>query len=270
VNQAAWRVVGAAYLAALCLFSIAPLVVILVSSATGEGYIRFPPHSFGIRWYQEVLSSTAFRAPFVYSVAIAAATSILCGLLGTALAVGSTQPGFPARGLVQSIVLSPLLVAHVVLAIGLVTFFSARGWITAPYGILLGHVLITIPYMSRLVLTSLAMLPRNIQWASESLGASSLSTLLRVTIPSIAPGLIAGMVFAFLISFDEVTISLFLVRPEQVTLPVQIFNYVQNNADPIATTVSAIMILLSLLVVLALERRFGLLALLVGDVERRA
>jgi putative spermidine/putrescine transport system permease protein len=129
----------------------------------------------------------------------------------------------------------------------------------------IGHLLITVPYVLRLTLTSLRGMDPQLERASQSLGATSWQTTRYVVLPNIAPGLLAGVVFSFLISFDEVTISLFTGLPGNTTLPTEIFHIASQGSDPIVTAVSGIMILLSAALVLLAEKTVGVLKMIANE-----
>ena len=122
----------------------------------------------------------------------------------------------------------------------------------------LAHIIITMPFAIRLVSVSLAGIDRNVELAAHSLGASSWTTFWHVTFPLIRPGILAGAVFAFILSFDDVAVSLFLSSPGVMTLPVRIFVYIEQNYDPLVTAVSSLLILVAVVVVVLVERTVGL------------
>lgn len=263
-----WIIAGRVFAAAFVLYMLMPLVVIVVASFTDAGYVQFPPATFGYRWYGEVFRNRYLMEGLLFSVQIAGAVAIVSGILGIAAAVGISRSNFRGRDAIISLLTMPLAVPHVVLALALLQILAIVQISTAPWGLLAGHILITLPYVLRLTLTSLHDLDHQVERASYSLGASPWQTFRLVTLPMIAPGVIAGVFFAFLLSFDEVTISIFLAQPGQTTLPAQIFAIATHGSDPIITATSGLLIIVATGLVLLIERYFGALRLIVGGKAR--
>ncbi|MGV6876373.1 ABC transporter permease [Pseudochelatococcus sp. B33] len=256
---------GQIYAVLFSFFMLAPMIVVLVASFTADGYISFPPRSFGIRWYQAVLDDRSFMNALRFSVEIAVLTAAASGILGVLSAVVLVKPSFPGRSLLVSLAMMPLTLPHIVLAIALLQLFGRLAIPTAPYALLASHVLITAPYVLRLTMTSLGGLDPRLELASFTLGASRTYTLRHVIIPLGLRGILAGILFAFLLSFDEVTIALFTALPGKMTLPAEIFSYASQGADPIIAAASGLMIIISAAFVIIIERWFGVLRLIVGE-----
>ena len=246
-------------------FMLLPLAVILIVSFTNEGYVRFPPSSFGLRWYQAAIENHNFQQGLIFSLSTAATVSLLSGTLGFLAAMGLARATWPGASSIVGALTMPLSLPHVVLAIALLQLFGLVAIPSAPYGLVAGHVLITLPYVLRWTMTSLQGLDPALERASASLGATRGQTLRHVIIPNIMPGLMAGTVFAFLLSFDEVTISIFMSLPGKTTLPAEIFAVASQGSDPVVTAVSGLMILLSCAIVVLIERVFGVLRLISGE-----
>ncbi|CAH1658454.1 MAG: ABC transporter permease [Chelatococcus sp.] len=263
------RTGGRIYGILFCIFMLAPMIVVLGASFTGEGYISFPPPSLSLRWYQEVYHNDTFMRALRYSLEIAAITAAASGALGVAAAVVLVNRGIPGRGLLVTLATMPLTLPHIVLSIALLQLFGQFAVPTAPYALLAGHILITAPYVLRLTMSSLGGLDPRLELASYTLGASYAQTLVRVVLPLGMRGITAGLLFAFLLSFDEVTISLFTALPGAQTLPAEIFNYASQGADPIIASASGIMIIISALGVVAIELSFGLLRMIAGEERPR-
>jgi len=172
---------------------------------------------------------------------------------------------FRGRRVIEGLIMMPLALPHIVVAIALLQLFSLVAVPVAPYGLVAGHVLVTTPFVVRLAITSLADFNRQLELSSYSLGASPCQTFRYITLPLIAPGVAAGLVFAFLLSFDEVTISIFLALPGQTPLPAEIFNYASQGDDPIITAVSGLMVIFAVVLVLVVEWLFGVLRLMTHE-----
>lgn len=253
-----------AFAVAFSIYMLLPLGVVLLASFTSADYVQFPPVSFGWRWYGEVFQNRYLMDGLLLSVQVAAAVALISGVLGIAAAFAIARGRFPGRNAVVALLTMPLALPHVVIALALLQVFAMIRVATAPWGLLAGHVLITLPYVLRLTLTSLHDMDHQIERASFSLGATHWQTFRLVTLPIIAPGVVAGILFAFLLSFDEVTISIFLATPDNTTLPAQIFSIASQGSDPVITAASGLLIIIATALVLLVERYFGVIRLLAG------
>lgn len=267
MNANFWHAMRRLFAVLFSLFMLMPLAIILIVSFTNEGYVRFPPSSFGLRWYKAALENPYFTGALVFSIEIATFVAVVSGILGVASALVLTRYRFRGREAIVNVLMMPIALPHIVLAIALLQLFATVGVPSSPYGLVAGHLLITVPYVLRLTMASLSGMDRQIETASASLGASPWQTLRLVILPMIAPGAVAGILFAFLVSFDEVTISLFTALPGRTTLPAEIFNFASQGSDPVITAVSGVMILLAGGLVIVVERFFGVLRL-IGNEER--
>ena len=259
-----WRLGLWIFSVVFAVYMLMPLAVVVIASFTNAGYVQFPPTSFGVRWYQEVFRNEYLVSGFIFSLQIASAVAVISGISGVAAAFAISRSTFWGRDAIVATLTMPLAIPHVVLALALLQIFAFFQVPTAPLGLLVGHVLITLPYVLRLVLTSLHDMDHQIERASSSLGASRWQTFRLVTLPIIAPGVAAGIFFAFLLSFDEVTLSIFLTLPDKKTLPARIFAIASQGSDPVITATSGLLIMLATVLIVVMERYFGLLRLIVG------
>jgi putative spermidine/putrescine transport system permease protein len=260
-----WHFARRAYAVAFSVFMLMPLFIVLFVSFTDDGYVKFPPSSFGLRWYVAALNNSDFRSGLVFSLEIAIFVAAVAAVLGVSAALVLSRFRTLTSDAVTAVLTMPLAVPHIVIAIALLQFFGLLAIPSSPYGLVCGHLLITMPYVLRLTLTSIKSADRQLDRASASLGASTWYTIRRVTLPMILPGVLAGVIFAFLISFDEVTISLFTALPSRTTLPAQIFAFASQGSDPVVTAVSGLMIFLSSGIVILTERFFGVLRLIANE-----
>ena len=260
-----WHALRRAFAVLFCAFTVLPLAVILAASFTDAGYISFPPPSLGLRWYVAALQDSTMMSAFAYSLKIAVVVAALSGMIGVLGAVALAHHDFSGRDAILGVIMMPLALPHIVIAIALLQLVSIVSVPIAPHGLVAGHVLFTLPFVVRLTLTSLVGLNPQLAQASYSLGASAWQTFRRVTLPLIAPGAMAGIVFAFLLSFDEVTLSIFLSLPGHTTLPAELFNYASQGDDPVITAVSGLMIILATVLMLLVERFFGVLRLMSNE-----
>jgi putative spermidine/putrescine transport system permease protein len=260
LSRAAWRTL----IALIYLFLLAPLLVVLVMSFDTRPYLAFPPAGFSLASYAAVLRNSDFGH--------AAGASVLVGIVVAALALGAGVPAaltlgrgeWRGRGVAGGLFLSPLLVPHIVLAVGILLVLAPVGLLDTYTGLILAHVGITIPYVIRTVSLSLAGVDRSCEEAARVHGASPFATFRRVTLPLAAPGLVAGGAIAFLVSFDEAVIALFVANTHVNTLPLAIFRYIEFRTDPQVAALSVLLILASILIMLLIERGLGLRRTLSG------
>lgn len=242
----------------LYLFLLAPLLIVFVISFSSNQFLSFPPEGFTLDWYKALPEQRAFTEGMKVSLIVAAAVTVIVLLIGVPAALAIDRYKFKSTGAVLSFFLSPLLVPSIVLGLGMVLLFSPLGLTNTYTGIIIGHVAITFPFVVRTTLMSLATSDTSCESAARVLGAGPWTVFRRVTLPIIQPGVIAGGVIAFIVSFDEAVIALFVAESGLPTLPVQVLRYVENSADAAVAALSVILILFSLLVVVIVERVMGL------------
>lgn len=242
----------------LYLFLLAPLLIIIVISFNDAPYLIFPPESWSFRWYEELLTTEAFVSGFQRSIILATLTTILALIIGVPAAWAISRFDFPGRGIFVAFFTMPLMVPGIILGLGMLLVFS-RYDLTSTYpGLLAAHLVVTLPFVIRIVGTSMLTLAPEYEEAALSLGATPRQAFWRVTLPLVRPGLVAGSAIAFLTSFDEVVLTLFLVGTTMKTLPVEVFNYVQTRTDPLVAALSVVLVGFSIILVLVIERSAGL------------
>ncbi|MCQ8780660.1 ABC transporter permease [Mangrovibrevibacter kandeliae] len=246
------------------LFTVAPILVVCVVAFTPNGYLSLPTSGLSLRWFRTLAERPEFLQSFLDSLWLAAlaSTTAVCLAVPAALAIGRNQ--FAGRGLILSLFQSPLMIPHLVLGIALLRLFTETGIGISAWALFSGHLIVVFPFALRLVLTSAVGIDRQIENAAVSLGAARWTTFRRVTLPLILPGVVSGWILCFIQSFDEVTMSVFVSTPQTTTLPVRLFLYIQDNIDPLVAAVSAILIMGTVLVMIVLDRVFGMERLLVG------
>jgi putative spermidine/putrescine transport system permease protein len=240
------------YVTAVSVFLLAPIAVAVVLSFSSIAQLRFPPPGLSLQWYVKAASTPEFISGFVLSASIATCVAALSVVAGTLAAIAINHHRFRGRTAVQTFVMLPLLLPSVVIGLGLLEtlgrFRISSGFVAA----VLGHSVIGIPYVTYLVLASLASYDLTLEQASLNLGAGRLETFRRITLPLLSSGIVAGAIFAFLLSFDNVALSLFLTRGD--TLPLRLMQHIQYYADPSVAAVSSVLILLSLTVLFVMRR----------------
>ncbi|WP_394139925.1 ABC transporter permease [Cytobacillus oceanisediminis] len=238
-------------------FLLAPIVVVLLSSLTTTEYIVFPPKGITLRWYTELIEHPEFMQSFTLSIIVAFGTAAISTAIGTLASLAVVRRQFKGKTAIVQLVGSPLLIPSVVFGIALLQFYSWIGLAASPLALILGHIILTVPFVMRLVVASLVGFDRSIEQAALNLGAGPIKVFFQITLPIIKSGVIAGAIFAFITSFDDLTVALFIVSTDVVTLPVRIYTYMQYQYDPIITSVSSIMILFTVVLMLVIERILG-------------
>jgi putative spermidine/putrescine transport system permease protein len=239
-------------------FLLAPVILVVPMSLSADNTLAWPPSGWSLRWYEALLAEKGLVTAFGNSVLLAATVTALSLMIGFPAALALARGQFPGREALATFLTLPLLLPSVVLGLALLIVFVGSGLIGSWPGLIAAHLLITLPYAVRVLLAAFATLPHSVEDAAASLGASPARVLRLVTVPLMARGVIAASAIVFLISFDEVVISLFVVGPKLNTLPVALFHYVEARTDPLVAAVSVLLILLTLIVVLVLERAMGL------------
>lgn len=242
----------------LYLFLLAPLIVVVIISFQSNQYLSFPPEGFTLKWYAALPHQRTFVQGAKVSVIVAVFVTVIVLILGVSAALAINRYNFKLKGLIQTLFMAPLLVPSIVLALGMVLLFTPIGLTNSYPGIIIGHVAITIPYVMRTTLMSLSTSDTSCEDAAKILGASPWQVFSKVTLPIIQPGVIAGGVIAFIVSFDEAVISLFVAESGLPTLPVQVLRYVENSADAAVAALSVVLIAISMVVVIIVERVMGL------------
>ncbi|AOR59919.1 ABC transporter permease, partial [Pectobacterium parmentieri] len=224
---------------------MAPIIVVLIISFDTRQYLSFPPESFSFGSYIKVLNNAEFIVASWRSLVIGVIVGTSAVISGILLSLALTRFRFRGRQLITFLVAAPFLVSHIVLAVGLMLVFAPLGLLDSYGGIILAHLGITIPYTVRTITMSLLAVDPRLEEAALIHGARPFTVFRRITLPLIRPGLIAGAVIAFLISFDEATLSLFIVSTHASTLPTQIYHYLEYFTDPQIAALSVLLILMS-------------------------
>ena len=256
-----------AFHAIFVVFILAPIVVVCAMAFTPEGYLSLPTKGLSLRWFRAILDYPEFLRAFRDSLWLAALSSTIAIGLAVPAALAIARYRFPGREAMTALFLSPLMIPHVVLGIAFLRFFSQIGLSGSFLGLTLSHIIVVLPFALRLVLAASYGIDQRIEHAAISLGANSFVTFRRVTLPLIMPGVVSGWVLAFINSFDEVTMTVFIASPSTTTLPVRLFLYIQDNIDPLVSSISASLILMTAVVMIVLDRLFGLDRLFLGSAK---
>lgn len=250
--------------ALVVVFMLAPMVVVCLVAFTPENTLSIPTSEFSLRWFRAVFERADFIDAFYNSLMLAFASATLATLIAVPAALAITRLYFPGRDFLNALFLSPIIIPHLVLGVAMLRLFALMG-VTGSFGwLILAHTVVITPYVLRLVLAAAVGMDRSAEQAAESLGAGRASLFLRVTLPMILPGVAGGWLLAFINSFDEVTLSIFVTSPATQTLPVRMYVYATESIDPMMAAVSALVIALTAATMIVLDRVYGLDRVLVG------
>ncbi len=241
----------------VCAFSVAPVLVIVIESFTATDYVVFPPRGFSLKWYGEFFKRPEFVDSVIFSTVVAFFASIIATALGTGAAMALVRYKFFGQKVLQQLFVAPLSLPGLIFGLALLQFLARYGIPRNVLTMTLAHIIITMPFAIRFITVALIGLSRDVDMAAQSLGASRWRTFRYVTLPLIRPGMVASLVFAFILSFDEVAASLFVSSPSAMTLPVRIFVYIDQNYDPLVTSVSSLLVFAALIALVIIERTLG-------------
>lgn len=256
-HAAFWAAVWGLGLGAL-LYLLLPTLIIVLASFTASDYIAFPPEGLSLRWFARMAELEEVRAAAWRSLYIAVAATGAAVVLGVAAAFPLVRGRFAGREALNAWLMSPLVLPTLVYGLAALMFLSAlRVPLSVPV-LVLSHVAIILPYVIRTTAASLALIDPQLEEAARSLGADAWRAFLAVVLPNLLPGIATGAAFAFITSFDNLTVSLFLAGPRVETLPIRLFAMIQFDLDPAAAAISTVLVLLALVVVVVAHWALGL------------
>ena len=249
-------------------FMLAPIVVVCLVAFTPHGYLSLPVDGFSLRWFRAIARYPEFVNAFWISLWLGAVSSLIALVFAVPAALAIARHQFPGREALSALFMSPLMIPHVVLGIAFLRFFTQTGLSGTFTALLVSHIVVVFPFALRLTLAAATGMDRSVEMAAVSLGADDWTLFRRVTLPLILPGVVSGWALAFIQSFDEVTMTVFLAAPGIETLPVRMFLYIQDNIDPLVTSVSASVIAVTVVALVLLDRFYGLERVLAGHSDR--
>lgn len=245
----------------IAIWLLAPTLVVIPISFNEKKSLAFPPAGFSWQWYENFFTSPEWSTSFFNSLKVAAVVAVLASVLGTLAAFGLDRMKSSAKGLLRAFLITPMVVPGVVLGIGVYAVYLDTQLVGTTVGFVLAHTMLAIPFVLIAVGASIEVFDKRLETAAASLGANRLTTFRTITLPLIAPGVLSGVLFAFVTSFDEVIVSLFITSPYLKTMPVQIFSSITRDADPTVAAVGTILFLATTLLIVA--------GLLLGSRQRR-
>lgn len=257
-DSRAWRRLPMSiFITLIYVFLLAPILIIVFTSFNPTEANTFPPSGFSLRWYGVFFDSARFLAAFRFSLWLGVVVAVVATTVGFLTAYGILRFLGKRREIGQSLALLPIMVPHILISISLLLALTV-----VPFpelgGLILGQIIICLPFTIAGITASLEGVDEQLELAALTLGASRLRVLWEVVIPLIAPGLLSALIFAFIVSFGDVYIALFLSGPGRTTLPIEIFTYMQWESTPVVAAITTIQILLIILLGLIIERLVGL------------
>ena len=233
-----------------------PVVIVVLAGLNAGDYLTFPPQGLSLRWVISFLTSQSLRTSYLLSLTIAFVVMLLATALGTMAALFLTRVAFRGRSLLRAYFLAPLMLPGLVLGLALYVFYIVTniGLARTLPGMVIGHVLVTVPYVIGTVSAALYNFDVSLEDAARSLGAGPVRAFRAITLPSISPGIVAGSIFAFVVSFGQFDISLFLSTPNITPLPIALYNSLRYKFEPTAAAAGVFAIVLVVLSMLLTNR----------------
>ena len=231
-------------------FLVVPTLIIVPMGFSSSQILTFPPPGWSLQWYEKMLTDRQWTTGFLNSFQVATVTAIVSTVLGTLAALGMVRGRFPGKSLANALILSPLIVPVIVIAIGMFSLYVRWKITGSIVGLVAAHSALAIPFVMINVATGLRTLDRNLEMAAQNLGAGPGRTFMRVTFPLILPGVLTGALFAFLTSWDEVVVAIFLTTAKFRTLPVEMWEQVRQVVDPTVAAVATMVLAVTTTVLL--------------------
>jgi putative spermidine/putrescine transport system permease protein len=241
-SQRLLRFLGRIVVAAILGFLLLPVLVVTLAAFNGRAILSFPPESWSLRWFMKAIAYEDFQLGFRNGLIVTAWASSIALLVGAAFALALDRYEFRGKRLLETVLLAPLVVPHFTAGLGFLILAAQVGLARGYAVIVVCHVVLVLPFVLRSVYVSLRNLDPRLELAAASLGAPPYRVLGTVTLPLLLPGLVGGWLFAAILSFNEFTASLFVTAQRTQTLPVALYNYVREYADPSMAAVSVIYI----------------------------
>lgn len=249
-----WRIVFYMLTAAVLLFLVAPILAVVPLSFSSNSILSYPMQGMSLRWYESVLSAPKWYVAFLNSMVIGISATVISVVLGTMASFGMARRTGPVMAVIRVLILSPMIVPIVLIAVALYLFLAPLQLTNTMTGMILSHTVIAVPFVVIPVLTAIEQLDDNLVRAAAACGAKPWTAFRRVTVPSIAPSLASGALFAFAASFDDVVIALFVAGPNQRTLPREMYSSLRETISPELIAVATIMMIFSTALFLLMQK----------------
>jgi putative spermidine/putrescine transport system permease protein len=235
------------------LFLISPIIAVMPLSFNSESFFTYPMPGYSLKWYEDFFFNPRWSGAVKVSFLVAIATTILATALGTLAALGLARSNFPAKATIMAILISPMIVPVIISAVGMFKFYAQLDIAGTRIGIILAHTALATPFVVITVTATLSSFDKTLMRAGASCGAPPHTVFFKVVMPLILPGMISGALFAFVTSFDEVVVVLFLASPEDRTLPLQMFSGIREMISPTITAAATVLVLISTALLITVE-----------------
>lgn len=242
------------------IFLLGPLIIIFGASVSDTTFLAFPPQGLTLHWFQNIWEISAFRRTIVTSLQVAFLGTGLALLIGVPAAYALNRYRIQLPGWLSTLFVLPILVPEIVIGFSLLRSINVGLGVPVFFALLIGHTLLVLPYVVRVISASLASFDFSIEEAAISLGSRPVKTFFTIVLPNVRSGMIAAFILAFITSINDVSVSLFLTGPGISTLPIQILAHVEQFFDPTIASVSVLLMGLTILVMIIVERTLGLTA----------
>jgi len=247
------RIVLGIFSALVLLYLVAPVLIVIPMSFSAAKYLSFPPPGLSLQWYENFFARSDWTSATIQSIRVAFMVMVLSTVLGVAASLALVRASFPGKEIVNLIIVSPLVVPAIIVAIAIYGLYVQLRLVQTFWGLVLAHTVLAIPYVIVNVSATLRGFDIRLEQAAQSLGANGWQTFRHVTLPLISPGIFAGAVFAFIASFDELIVALFIAGARGRTLPMRMFEGLRMEIDPTIAAVSSMLITFSVLVLASAE-----------------
>lgn len=226
-------------------YLVFPVLVVIPLSFSSAQYLTFPPPGFSLQWYRNFFDRSDWVSAAILSFWVACVVMVLATILGTLASLALVRGRFPGRGVVNMFIVSPLIVPAIIVAIGIYFFYSQLGLVGRPIALITAHTALAVPFVVVNVTATLYGFDERLEFAAMNLGANRLRTFWHVTLPIIRPGVLAGALFAFITSWDELIVALFISGTGAVTLPRKMWDSIRFQIDPTIAAVSTLLIIIT-------------------------
>lgn len=249
------------YAAIVFAFLMIPLLIITVTAFGGGSAITFPIDSFSVKWFVNVFMIKSFRASFLTSIEVALLATVIALLVGIPAAYALARSGMKGRGILKSIFLSPTIVPGIVIGFILYQFLILTFRLPVLISLLAGHFMVTLPYVIRVVGSAMEQFDFSIEEAAWSLGCGKRKAFFRVVLPNVTSGISSAFMLAFINSFNNIPVSMFLTGPGVSTFPATLMNYIEYNYDPTVSAVSVLLMAATVIIMVIVDKTLGIASL---------
>jgi putative spermidine/putrescine transport system permease protein len=240
-----WPYLRAVICAAIIVFLISPMIIVIIVSFSSAQFLTFPPPGFSLQWYRKLFSLPVWVDALSTSLMVMVPSALAATAVGTAAAVGLARGRLPSAGLIAALVMAPMVVPVIITAAAMLAVFRQWGLQGTVLGLIFAHATLAIPYVVFTVLAALRLVDDQLESAAMTLGATRWRAFWRVTFPLILPAVLSGLLFAMVVSFDELVVSIFLSSPTVRPVTVQMWSDVRGDVDPTIAAIGAILLAFS-------------------------